>query len=599
MEESYLGARILIRSDSPRQTRYGRAYLLRAEATVSTHLELVTDIAWKQSAIPEGMPSTVAVLSPNDSKAVLPLQPPDSVNDGAKPPDAAANQLDAETRIQKAWNIGLEALCSLFGSDRVLWNKDSFCDALARLAEMTTREDADKLLRQFYCSRRHVAFASEYSHCLRSAPSFDVSKNGQPQPKFKPATWYKDIELKDVEAAIAKRESERRKAAKFHQRNHPSIHEVVRNKDSGDLQNTKLYDKNTSPMATKAKEQAGSPLADITPRPPAKVRRKELLPSFRHKAVVPETPESAEERSETVRGTKLKLSTNVVQAASKFNSDSAVELLDKLPAKLHSVKLGADTHDLSESESSAAITEPQRGRRGRPRKAKVIDLSKSLNPAASSSGGAKKPTSNDTRNDYGLPLPGLNPYTVPMLDDPELSLFKSVTMRRLTPGSQVVEYDEQIDETWYRMKLEQKINSVASMSSSQKQLVNKWNDQMTEEKLNGNKFLPAALIRFVTANKAWLSVPEHFQQFLRFTGELRRDNLVTDDTLEECINMIQDKASGTTRHLRSAVRPAKVRDKWATMCICGNQVEDLNESTVCSNPVSQSQMKAERKFGLD
>lgn len=584
MEESYLGARILIKTDSPRQTRYGRAYLLRSEATVSTHLELVTDIIWNRSAPPKGLPSVATAVDLVRAATIPPLKLASPVNNGTKPPDTAANQLCAEARIEKAWDLKLKALCHLFGDEKILWDEESFCDKLAQLAVMATREDADRLLRQVFCSRKHVAFDSEYCHSLRDAPREGGSTSDGLKAKFKPASWYKDIELKDVEAAIAKRESERRKAAKFHQRNQSTIQEAVPNEGHGALHHAKVHDKNASSIATetKAKGEARSVRSHITPGPPTKASKRGFVPSSRHKAVVPETPESVEDKS--LWGSRLKLSTDNMQAATKSNSDSAVEL-DKLPAKLHEVSLGAGPYDVSETESSTIVTEPARSKKGRPRKAKAVSSTDMPVPRAASSGVTRNSSTTKVRSKYGLPIPALTPYTVPRLDDQELSLFKSITMRRLEPGSQVVEYDEQIDETWYRMKLEQKINSATSISSISKQLMNMWNDQMTEEKLNGNKFLPAALIRFVTVNQAWLSVTENFQQFLRFTGELRRDNLVMDDTLEQCVNMIHKKGAGTTSQAQGDARPAKAREEWAVSCRCGKQVEDLNESIVCANPV--------------
>jgi len=578
MEESYLGARILIKTDSPRQTRYGRAYLLRAETTVSTHLELVTNIAWKRPATSEGMPPTIAALNLDGYKAAVPSQSTNPAKNGAKTTVAGAIQLDAETRIQKAWDIGLEDLCKLFDNDKVLWNKESFCDLLARLAEMTTRDDADKLLRQFYCARKHVAFASEYSHCLRSAPRHKDTRTEGSKSVFKPASWYKDIELKDVEAAIAKRESERRKAAKFHQRSQSSTQET------GPLQGS-IHDKNNSPMAVKVKGEAGKVLNEITPGRPAKLRQRGVLPSSHHKAVVPGTPESVEERSESAQGTRLKLSVDSVQAITRSTSDSAVEL-DKLPAKLHGVKIGGELHDLSEMESSI-IAKAYR-KRAWPQKVKTVDWAEAFQPGATLSKKSRKSSNTGDRNDYGLPLPVLTPYTVPTLDDPELSLFKCVTMRRLAPGSQVVEYDEQIDETWYRMKLDQKINVNTKMSPRQKTLMKLWNNKMLEEKLNGNKFLPAALLRFVTANHVWLAVLENFQQFLRFVGELRRDKLVPDDILQQCINETQSQVLDpyVSYEFKFDRGPDECRSEWAMSCSCGEQIDDVSQSVICSNPVS-------------
>jgi len=170
------------------------------------------------------------------------------------------------------------------------------------------------------------------------------------------------------------------------------------------------------------------------------------------------------------------------------------------------------------------------------------------------------------------------------------------------------------------MKQDQTVDAT-DMTSIQKSLMKRWNHQMLEEKLNGNKFLPAALLRFIGANKSWFKVNAHLQEFMKFISAMKSDKLIPDETIVACLDVIRAKSvtpSGTMSPARPArsrpgsingrlVRPSprkgggrtnllqtprqeelqyqlEARHDWATACSCGQQVDDPSQSVICSNP---------------
>jgi hypothetical protein len=227
---------------------------------------------------------------------------------------------------------------------------------------------------------------------------------------------------------------------------------------------------------------------------------------------------------------------------------------------------------------------------------------------------------------HGLPRPVLPPYAVPKLAKPDMVLFKEVTLRPLKEDEQVVEYEEQIDETWGRMRQDQTIDADEAMSATQKSLMKRWNHQMLEERLNGNKFLGEAILRFTRANKSWLQGKEHFRELLRLLGSVRADKIINDKDVAACIAIVQDKEKDDSPASRVAARgrlkkaKAKAQGKaipaetvprddlppqreakyikvkqtdWASTCSCGQQVFDLSQLIICENPVSASNVNYE------
>lgn len=226
---------------------------------------------------------------------------------------------------------------------------------------------------------------------------------------------------------------------------------------------------------------------------------------------------------------------------------------------------------------------------------------------------------------HGLPQPRTTIYTVPSRSGHNLRLFEETTFRPLISGTQVTDHEFQIDETWLRMKQDQKIEAYSNMSSVQQALMKRWNHQMLEEKLNGNKFLPEATMRFVAANKSWLEQDLAFSEFIRFIGALRADKLISDVVIKACTDALR----GTKLSRKDLVEPVTTRAKmraslniatsskipspktflslpevpeapyvlekrsdWAAVCICGETVDCAGQIVLCSNPVSLCYLSA-------
>jgi len=142
---------------------------------------------------------------------------------------------------------------------------------------------------------------------------------------------------------------------------------------------------------------------------------------------------------------------------------------------------------------------------------------------------------------------------------------------------------------------------------------------MLAEKLNGNKFLPDAIMRFVAANKSWLRKDATFREFIRFLGSLRADKLVSDIVVKACVDALR----GTKISLREPVGPLTIRAKaraslntamstktsaatsclplpdvpealyivekrsdWAATCVCGETGDGTGQVVLCCNIVS-------------
>jgi len=219
---------------------------------------------------------------------------------------------------------------------------------------------------------------------------------------------------------------------------------------------------------------------------------------------------------------------------------------------------------------------------------------------------------------HGLPQPRFVTTTVPSRPSHASQLFEETTFRPLLPRSEVTDYEHQIDNTWLRMKQDQKIDARSNMTSTQKSLMKRWNHQMLEEKLNGNKFLPDATMRFAAASRSWLKEDAAFREFVRFLGSLRADKLVSDGVIKACVNALRGtklstrehvgllnnakagtginvaastKTSALTSYLQLPVVPeapyiAEKRSDWATTCLCGGTVDGTGQIVLCSNIVS-------------
>lgn len=303
----------------------------------------------------------------------------------------------------------------------------------------------------------------------------------------------------------------------------------------------------------------------------------------RHKRVIPESPSMLEESLVEKRGNTR------VDAGMGLNE--SIKTRDVFSHTHDSGKLSALGATNSATENIARSTSP----------GQLVDQPQGLSGVR------------------GLPQPRSIITTVPSRPGHTLQLFEETTFRPLLSGSEVMGSEQQIDETWLRMKQDQKVDSYSNMTSIQKCLMKRWNHQMLEEKLSGDKFLPDATMRFVAANRSWLKEDNAFREFIRFLGALRADKLVSDVVVKACVDALRGTAISpkdpvgplTTRakaraSLNAAISTKKwaarsylplaevsevpyiseKRSDWAATCVCGETVDGAGKIMLCSNTVS-------------
>ncbi len=187
-----------------------------------------------------------------------------------------------------------------------------------------------------------------------------------------------------------------------------------------------------------------------------------------------------------------------------------------------------------------------------------------------------------------------------------IAFFRTTAKRRLIEGESVSESDDDVDEAWLYHKHDEIIDDFTDITLAEKEFVKRYDEQMLRERLNGNEYLPDALIRFCRANRGWLKRPVMKTEFCKLVAKLRLQGVVSDLVAMSCQESIQKAVSESDKtllddvndvdmdghshsekiHGNESARDFARQDTVEGSCTCGLKVTNMKGSIICASIVS-------------
>ena len=126
-------------------------------------------------------------------------------------------------------------------------------------------------------------------------------------------------------------------------------------------------------------------------------------------------------------------------------------------------------------------------------------------------------------------------YTVP--DIPGVALYRNISKRRISPGEVLSESDDDVDCTWLRDQ--QRFRKIDDLSMSAERLVKLFDAHMDEEELNGDLYLPDALVRFCNRHKDELVGANLLDDFRAKLKQLSLNGLIPPTSTQYCLQLLE------------------------------------------------------------
>lgn len=192
------------------------------------------------------------------------------------------------------------------------------------------------------------------------------------------------------------------------------------------------------------------------------------------------------------------------------------------------------------------------------------------------------------------PLPQLvrKRYPVPAAP-PGVTFFKTTSKRILATGDITTESDDEVAETWLVQRHHEALAAHPGLSPDEAAFLCRYDDHFMKERLGGDRYVGAALRRFVRRERRWLAAgPEPGARaalFARKAAGLRALGVVDDGCVLDCLVMIrkaQGRADAGGEGESGAGGEGEERQAGEVglleRCVCGDRVLDPTRGVSCA-----------------
>ncbi|KAI9831070.1 MAG: hypothetical protein M1826_003968 [Phylliscum demangeonii] len=157
-------------------------------------------------------------------------------------------------------------------------------------------------------------------------------------------------------------------------------------------------------------------------------------------------------------------------------------------------------------------------------------------------------------NDPDLEVPKRNrkKFRVPPAP-PGGFFFRAVTRRAVQEGELLSDSDDDVDISWLKRQHAEDINSYADLTEAEKAFITRWDNHMSEERIQSIQHLSNAMIRFATFNRSWLQGREALVEFFKLSTKLTMSHDLPHSVVQECMGIVQafEQESKRAEELRS------------------------------------------------
>lgn len=134
-----------------------------------------------------------------------------------------------------------------------------------------------------------------------------------------------------------------------------------------------------------------------------------------------------------------------------------------------------------------------------------------------------------------LPLKGKKLYKVPTV--PGVTFFRTVSKREVQPGEMLDESDDDVDDSW--LQLQQSHRRRQILSNTAARFAALYDNHMEEEKPQGRRLLPRALLRLTRSYASQLSETDMLAEFRTKLEQLVHINDISEDTMKLCLASLE------------------------------------------------------------
>ncbi|KAI9652441.1 MAG: hypothetical protein M1831_006784 [Alyxoria varia] len=177
-------------------------------------------------------------------------------------------------------------------------------------------------------------------------------------------------------------------------------------------------------------------------------------------------------------------------------------------------------------------------------------------------------------------------------------VFRTGSKRIVQAGEVLSDSDQDVDISWLVRSHHLSIDQMRGVTTEQKRFANLFNEHFQREQLNGQRYIPNALLRFVSAFSDVLNEKDMRRELSQKLMEMKLENIVSEADILDCLKVV-DSGSGRVNKKRKSdaeddrlakttkiedARSSKRRLEKGSGCPkCKKAVEDPSLTVFCDN----------------
>jgi hypothetical protein len=137
-----------------------------------------------------------------------------------------------------------------------------------------------------------------------------------------------------------------------------------------------------------------------------------------------------------------------------------------------------------------------------------------------------------------MPVRDKKKYSVPEAP-PGVTFFRSVSRRPLETGEYISESDDEVDDSWIKLRKSAEFTKDEILPSSAKRFLKAFDAHMWEERLQSDVHAGDSLVRFTRQHCDWVWQEGVFEPFKEKVDELLQDSIISQEVHAGCLELVE------------------------------------------------------------
>ncbi|KAH3965677.1 hypothetical protein HBI81_017130 [Parastagonospora nodorum] len=129
-------------------------------------------------------------------------------------------------------------------------------------------------------------------------------------------------------------------------------------------------------------------------------------------------------------------------------------------------------------------------------------------------------------------------YLVPEAP-PGVTFFRAVSRRPLETGEYISESDDEVDDSWIKLRKWAEFEKDRSLSDPAKRFLKGFDAHMWEERLQSDVHVGDSIVRFARQNRDWIWKENVFEPFKKKIDELLQDGIISQETHTGILSLVE------------------------------------------------------------